>query len=1128
LSLDIEKWLAEIDLGQYAQTFIDNDIDFDILQDLTESDLEKLGMTSMGHRKRLVREVRSQPAKSESPASVGTADAERRQLTVMFCDLVGSTALSETLDPEDLRELNKAYQEAATAQIERYAGFVARYMGDGILAYFGYPQAHENDAERSVRAGLAIQHAAKDLSAKFHDSLGTELAIRVGIATGLVVVGDLIGQGASRESPVVGQTPNLAARLEALAEPGSVVVSPVTKSLIGEQFDWHDLGAHLLKGISGAVNAWQVLGESSVEGRYDARSNLRHSTLVGRERELDSLKQRWGHSCKGQGQVALICAEPGLGKSRLLAALEAQPGTGDAAILKYDCSPYHQDTALYPIVRQLTGLAGFVADDSEQDRIGKLARINTGAEESQSEDVAILVELLNLPATGKYPRLSLSPAQRKKKTLQVLLASLIAKLREQPTILTLEDAHWLDPTSIEFVGMLIQAIGTVPALLLITCRPEFAPPWEALAEENTIALNRLRAAEVENIINSQAGNKTLPDVAVEQIIARSDGVPLYVEELTRAVIASDLLVDRGTHYDLATSHLAFDIPATIQDSLMASLDRIGPAKFVAQLGAVAGRRFSLALLADVSQMQAAELLDAITKLCAAEVLLREGESDAQQFVFRHALLRDVAYASLLRKTRQQLHGRIASYLESNHPELADSSPELVARHHTEAGNNELALGYWIKAGQKSVTRGTNLEAISHLHRALEVLESLPDTTQPGEKELEILMVLGPVLLATKGWSSSEANTVYERARALCQNTDNRRQTFNALWGIWLFKTASADIQASHELLDQLFRIAELEADQDLLMEAHHASWGTTTWLGEFDTALNHIDKGMAIYDPVRHRSHSTGYGGHDPGVCGKCQEGISRWFVGQVDHALALCEEGVAWSRQMSHPPTVAHALVWLCLVNLLRRETEAVMKVGDELIQFANQQGLVAFAIMGTRLLAWAKLERGDLEGGVSDLEYAISRAQAIGFKLGEPFIRTLLATGYARQGRLDDAVAELESALLGLRKTGELLWEPEVLRVRGEVELLTGNGSNDRARETFVQAISIAQKLGSKSLELRASTSLARLQRDEGKAAEAHATLYPVFDRFTEGLDTLDLVDAESLLKDLVPPTPEAAPVN
>jgi class 3 adenylate cyclase/predicted ATPase len=1119
---DIVKWLADIDLGQYADTFTHNDIDLDILRDLDDADLEKLGVLSMGHRKRLLRAVQGLQPTQESAVRAepaASAEAERRQLTVMFCDLVGSTALSETLDPEDLRELNKAYQDTATAEIEGYEGFVARYMGDGILAYFGYPRAHENDAERSVRAGLAIQHAAKDLSNRFRDSLGTELAVRVGIATGLVVVGDLIGHGASRESPVVGQTPNLAARLEALAEPGSVVVSPLTKSLMGEQFDWQDLGEHRLKGISDAVNAWQVLGERSVDDQHDARRNLRHGTLVGRERELGALQQRWESSRKGSGQTLLIRAEPGLGKSCLLAALEENIGGGDLKTLRFDCSPYHQSTALHPFVRQLTGLAGIEADDSEQQRLDKLARIDSSNEESRATNMAILAQLLDLSVAGESPLQSLTPAQRKTKTLQVLLGSLETNLREQPSLMILEDAHWLDPTSIELVGMLMQDIDGLPSLLLITCRPEFKPPWAALAEENIIELNKLQAAEIESIINAQTGNKTLPDVAVEQIITRSDGVPLYVEELTRAVIGSDLLVERDGHYELASPHLALEIPATVQDSLMARLDRIGSAKFVAQLGAVAGRRFSLALISAVSRMPGDDLLEAIDRLCAEEVLLRDGAAERQQFVFRHALLRDVAYASLLKKTRQQLHARVAAYLENNHPELADASPELVAHHHSEADNHETALGYWLNAGRKSATRGTNLEAISHLHRAL---EALPDTEQRGEKELEILMVLGPVLLATRGWSSPQAARVYERARALCQNVDNGRQTFNALWGIWLFNTSSANIAASHELLGQLFDIAEQENDPDLLMEAHHASWGTTTWLGQFEVSLDHIDKGMAIYDPARHQSHCTGFGGHDPGVCGKCQAGISHWFLGDVDQALALCEEGVAWSRRMSHPPTEAHALLWLCLVHQLRREADAVMRVGDELVQYSNQQGLMLFALMGSRLRAWARLERGDLEEGVADLEYALERAREMGFRLGEPYVRTLLAGGYVRQGRLDAALSELESALLSLRETGELLWEPEVLRVRGEVERFTReSGNNVRARETFTQAISVAQTLGSKSLKLRASTSLARLLQDEGHPEEAHATLHPVLSKFTEGLDTPDLLDAGCLLANPPPLT-------
>jgi class 3 adenylate cyclase len=693
---EISGWLGALGLSEYAQRFAENDIDFAVLRHLTDQDLKDIGV-SLGHRRKMLAAIGDLAADIPITPHAPTVTepkpqdaAERRQLTVMFCDLVGSTALSARLDPEDLRGIIGAYHRCCAEVIERTGGFVAKYMGDGVLAYFGYPQAHEHDAERAVQAGLALVEAVP----KLNTSAGSPLQVRVGIATGLVVVGDLIGAGAAQEQAVVGETPNLAARLQAQAEPGAVVIASSTRRLTGGLFEYCDLGAVALKGFPENLPAWQVLGTGATDSRFEALRATSLTALVGRDEEIDLLMRRWEQAKGGNGSVVLLSGEPGIGKSRIAQTVLELLGGEPHTRLRLFCSPHHQDSALYPTVTQLERAAGFRREDTPEQRLDKLEAMLSQATNDLSDIASLLAALLSIPTGDRYPPLNLSPQKRKEKTLRALLTLVGGLAKRNPVLMVVEDAHWIDPTSHELIDLTIDQVPTLPILVIITFRTEFTPPWIGRPHVSLLSLNRLPPRRGTEMIARLTGGKALPKEIADQIIDRTDGVPLFIEELTKTVVESGVLRDAGDQYALADPLPPMAIPTTLHASLLARLDRLAPTREVAQIGAALGRSFSHELISAVAPMPQQRIDDALAQLVGADLILRRGTAPDAEYTFKHALVQDAAYSTLLRSRCQQLHGSIAATLETQFPEIAQTQPEVLARHCAAAGLSRLLPQGW--------------------------------------------------------------------------------------------------------------------------------------------------------------------------------------------------------------------------------------------------------------------------------------------------------------------------------------------------------------------------------------------------------------------------------------------------
>ena len=846
-------WLRGLGLEQYAPAFRDNDVDGEVLPELTADDLISIGVTSVGHRRKLLAAIAAlgaeptrdlaQPAVSatSAPISPPTIDAERRQLTVMFCDLVGSTALSARLDPEDLREVIGAYHRCCADLIGEAGGFVAKYMGDGVLAYFGYPLAHEHDAEHAVQAGLALVEAAPKLTT----AAGVPLQVRVGIATGLVVVGDLIGAGAAQEQAVVGETPNLAARLQALAEPGAVVIADGTRRLLGNLFELKDLGARDLKGIAGPARAWAALRASSVGSRFDALHTTGLTALVGREEESELLLRRWSRAKTGEGQVVLLSGEAGIGKSRLTAALLERLAGEPHTRLRYFCSPQRTDSAFHPIIGQIERAAGLAYDDKPQAKLDKLDAVLAQTSTSP-EDAALFAEMLSLPNDGRYPALELAPEQRRQRVLEALMSQLAGLARRQPVLMIFEDLHWIDPTSLEVLGRTVDRIKTLPALLIVTFRPEFNAPWVGQSHVTSLTLNRLGEREAAAIIARLVGNKALPADVMAEIVERTDGIPLFVEEMTKAVLEAES-EGAARRTVAAVPSPALAVPASLHASLMARLDRLGPAKEVAQIGSAIGREFSHALLASVARKPEAELGSALDRLVQAGLLSRQGVPPQASYLFKHALVQDAAYGTLLREPRRALHARIAETLESQFSEIAESQPEILAHHCTEAGQIEKAAGLWGKAGQQSQARSALVEAAAQLTRALDQIATLPGTAALRREQIKLQVALITPLMHVKGYAATETKAAAEQARSLIEQAEALGEPpedplllFSVLYAFWAANFVAFNGDACRDLAAQFLALAEKQRATVPLMVGHRLMGISLLYTGDIAEGRGHL------------------------------------------------------------------------------------------------------------------------------------------------------------------------------------------------------------------------------------------------------------------------------------------------
>ena len=993
--MDVMVWLRSLGLGQYEAVFRQNDIDETVLPNLTAEDLKELGVVSLGHRRKLLDAIAAlrtdagakgpstDPSTTPATQIASHEDrAERRQVTVMFSDLVGSTALSARMDPEDLREIISAYQKCVGETVRRFGGFVAQYMGDGVLVYFGYPKAHEDDAERALRAGLELVSAVSNLQT--HVRLHT----RVGIATGLVVVGDLIGSGASQERGIVGETPNLAARLQGIAEPNSVVIAQSTRGLLGNLFELEDLGAKSLKGVEGPVRTWAALRPSSVESRFEALHASGLTALVGREEELDPLLRRWSKAKAGEGQVVLLSGEPGIGKSRLIAALLERLAAEPHTRLRYFCSPQRTDSAFFPIISQMERAAGFAEDDTKLDKLDALI-----AHQTPRQDIALFADMLSLPNDGRYPTLDLTPQRRRQKTLEALPGPVEAFARIKPVLTILEDAHWADPTSLEVFSGAVDRTAARRALLIITFRPEFEPPWIRQPHVSALTLNRLTPRDVEVMIDRVIGNRQLAANVRRDIIERTDGVPLFVEEMTKAVLeAEGQSAAERLPAGIPSSALA--VPATLHASLMARLDRLGgAAKETAQISAAIGREFSHALLVAVMQKPEAQLQSSLNRLVAAGLLFRQGVPPHATYLFKHALVQDAAYGTLLREPRRALHARIAKAMETQFPDIVESQPELLARHCTEAGLIERAALLWGKAGQRSLERSALVEAAEQLTRALSHIATLPVTSSLRGEQIKLQIALINALFHAKGYAAPETRAAAEQAHALIEqalardeHVDDPVLAFSVLFAVWVANFIAFKGDVLLELATQFMAAAETDAGTVPLMIGHRIM-GTTLMFtgGDLESARAHYDQSLELYDPAKHRPLAMRFG-QDAMVTNLVYRALALWLLGYPERALADTEHALKEARKIGQASTLMFAFALASFTHICCGNFTAANTVLEELVALA------------------------------SDKDVLLRKAEAISQQ----------GCVLALTGRASDAVQMITSGTAAWRSTGATIWTP------------------------------------------------------------------------------------------------------
>jgi len=1133
---DLGGWLDSLGLSKYHSVLAENEIDLEILPDLTEEDLERIGIPLGARRKlrnalgklktsqdpraaarppRVVTAAETRGAARAGPPPVPQAD-ERRQLTVMFCDIVGFTELASRLDPEVLQRIIRRYEDTCAAAIARYEGYVFQRLGDGIVAFFGYPLAHEGEAERAIRAGLEMVESLSQIDVP---DVG-HLQVRIGIATGLVVV-------SSTRKGAVGETMNLAARLQEIAQPESVVVSGRVHRLCAGSFRFEDRGEHTLKGISQATHAFRILGVSEAASRFEAATQQGLTPLVGREQEIGLLLEHWDLAQEGEGQVVLLSGEPGIGKSRILSALRERLEGKCAATIRCQCSPYYVNTAFYPSIDNFERALKFARDEPPSSKLDKLEALMIAHYRRPLKDVRFIASMLSIPCEDRYGPLSMTPERQKDETIRSLADLTEAAARRAPTLLVYEDVHWADPTTLEVVSLLIDRVRSFPLLMVLTHRPEFRHRWSEHGHVTALNLSKLTRVQSSVLVSNLAQSKALPHDLLEQILARTDGVPLFVEELTRSILESGELKDAGDRYEYAGSNHTIAIPATLRDSLMARLDRYLPVREIAQIGAAIGREFSYELISAVAPRSKAELDEALAQLTDSGLASKRGTMSEAVYTFKHALVRDTAYDSLLKSRRQELHRKIARVIEERFPGTKDTEPELLAHHYTEAGMLQEAVGYWAKAGQRAVDGSAYQEALGHLTTGLALLPSLPPSVECNKQELRLQTARAAAMQATQGFGGQETGRAYSRAREICKELADAPEIFPVLHGVFLFHMLRGDIQRGHDTATECLQRAQVQDDVTALMIGHRSVGSALLHLGEFAEAGEHLRKLRELAE-LKYRD-STGaaslspdfervtpeplvYGIH-PRTAAPAFLSMTLYVLGYPSQARAAAKEAMGHAEQLGHLQNLGYALYWSNLTGIHLRDLDAVRERAERLQSLA-QQGFLQWAAFGAFQEGAALAGLGDAQAGIAKMRQGLNEYQALGSVLYLPFMQALMAVALARARHTDEAMAMVKDALVRSKVTQEFWFAAELHRLQGE---LLRQGAAEAAEASFRQSLDIARKQGAKSWELRAAMSLARLRRDQGMHAQGRALLVPVYKWFAEGFDTPDLQEANALLEEL-----------
>jgi predicted ATPase/class 3 adenylate cyclase len=1111
--MDIGAWLRNLGLGKYEPAFIENAIDTDVLPELTEGDLEKLGIP-LGHRRKMLRAIAELDRATLAPAETATEpvrpeEAERRHLTVLFCDLVGSTALSARLDPEDMRTLIGAYHSRITEVISPYQGIIARYMGDVVLVYFGYPQAHEDDAEQAVRAGLALVDAV----AKLSTDTDAALSARIGIATGVTVVGDLTGEGAAQERAAIGETPNLAARLQTLAEPGAVLICPSTRRLTGGHFDYRDLGPQALKGWAKPISVWRVLGTSGVESRFAAMHKTKLPALFGREEETDLLLRRWRHATQEEGRVVMLTGEPGIGKSHIALALDERLQSESHITLRYFCSVHHTNSALFPFISQLERAAGFKHSDSPQEKLSKLNAL-LAQSTHDPEQVAVLANLLALPTDDHYRLQDLAPQKRKEKTLAALLAQLDGLAAQQPVLIIFEDVQWIDPTSLELLAANVERVPELRALLLVTARPGFTPPWPNYPHLTTISLTRLGRRDGAALVQRVTGGKTLPKEVMDQILAHTDGVPLFIEELTKMVLEGGLLQERDGQYVLERPLPPLAIPTTLQASLMGRLDRLSLVREVAQIGAVAGRDFHYELLNAVAGLPRVRLDEALDQLVRSELVFRRGEIPNAVYTFKHALVRDAAYAGLLKSRRAQLHAAMANALEQQFPEIVQTQPETLAHHLTEARLTEKAIGYWLQAGKNAALRSANLEAIAHLQRGIEVTGHLPAGESKDRSELDLQLVMGPCLSATHGPAASNALATFARARDLCERLGQPPEYLQVIFWLATASVVRGELPQALEAIAGLPRAAEARGDQAALLNGIRGQAMILMFMGRIVEAREALERAGEMFNASSEADRmGARAAGQDAGVSILVLIAWVFWILGQVDEAVSRMAAALERADAVQHAHTHAYAWYYASVLHALRGEPAIAQGYAERCLNISEQHGFRHWLGLSRAIrdICAAMLDASVRR--LDEVKTSLEEYQRAGYQLGLTAQFVLLCPALLLRNEPEAALELIDHGLSIVSHNSERFFEAELYRLKARALLMRG-AADIEAESLLDQALRTARSQQARSLELRAATDLARLWINQDNRTEARNVLSSIYRCFSEGFDTRDLKEAKAVL--------------